>query len=49
MAIEQHGEWKYSLVCDECGHEVKYFNTFEEAVAYKKKTDGKARERTASG
>ncbi|MEN6635993.1 MAG: hypothetical protein ABFC56_09090 [Clostridiaceae bacterium] len=31
MAIEQRGEWRYVLVCDECGREVKYFNTFDEA------------------
>lgn len=43
MAIEQHGEWKYSLVCDECGHEVKYFNTFEEAVDYKRENGWKSK------
>ena len=39
--IEQRGEWKYALICDECGREVKYFNTFDEAVEYKKENGWK--------
>ena len=41
--IEQRGEWKYALICDECGHEVKYFNTFDEAVEYKKENGWKSK------
>ena len=43
MAIEQRGEWRYVLVCDECGREVKYFNTFDEAVEYKRDYGWKSR------
>ena len=43
MAIEQRGEWRYVLVCDECGREVKYFNTFDEAVEYKRDNGWKSK------
>lgn len=43
MSIEQRGEWRYVLVCDECGREVKYFNTFDEAVEYKRDNRWKSR------
>ena len=43
MSIEQRGEWKYVLVCDECGREVKYFNTFDEAVEYKRENGWKSK------
>ena len=43
MAIEQRGEWRYALVCDECGHEVKHFNTFDEAAEYKRENKWKTK------
>ena len=30
------------LVCDVCGHEIKYFDTFQEAVDYKKENGWKS-------
>ena len=45
MAIEQRGEWRYVIVCDECGRsEVKYFNTLDEAVEYKRDNGWKSKE-----
>ena len=41
--IEKRGEGRYVLVCDECGHEVKYFDTFQEAVDYKKENSWRSK------
>jgi Fe2+ or Zn2+ uptake regulation protein len=40
--IEQKQYNDYVLVCDRCGHEVKYFNNFREAVDYKKENGWKS-------
>lgn len=34
--IEQRGDKGFVLICSQCGHEVKYFDSFDEAVAYKR-------------
>lgn len=33
----------YKLVCDSCGYEVTGFDTFQEAVDYKKENDWKSK------
>lgn len=34
--INARGTGRFVLTCDCCEHEVKYFDTFQEAVDYKK-------------
>ena len=40
--IEQRGD-RFVLICTECGYEVKYFDSFDEAVDYKKENGWKSK------